>query len=73
MVQVPTVSVNVRFETEAIRAIDEYAAHLRRVRNTGVSRSDVLRYALLQLPIPQGAEPELIAAFDAIGAKGRRG
>lgn len=66
MAQAPGISVNVRFDTDAIAAIDEYARFLSRKRVARVTRSDVLRLALSKLPVPHDAPGELRDAMDRI-------
>lgn len=66
MSQQPTVTVSIRLSQSDIAFLDEYRVYLARKRLTPVTRTDMLRMALLKLPLPSDAHPELATAHDGL-------
>jgi hypothetical protein len=56
-------------DTAAIKALDEWVVYLRRKRLAKVTRSDVIRMALLRLPRPTDAHHELSSAITDLTAR----
>lgn len=69
MAQQPTVQISVRVDQAHSDVVDAYCRYLSQKRHSLVSRSDLIRLAILSLPLPEDAPLELARAVERLAAQ----